>query len=524
MNPLRRIPRPFRPLLHLLCAAPLCAGAQDPCGAWKVISSPSPSSHVVLTDVRAFSADDAWAVGRMLVSVGTGFESHTLAMRWNGASWNVVPTPNPSPYPGGSWCELLALDVVSPNEIWAAGTQRIQGPDGYLGTQILVQRWNGASWSVIPAPMSSGGSGNFVDDLEVIAPDDVWFVGDWLTIPPTGPARKEALTMHWNGSSFSIVPAPFFNNDTLGGHGLTAVSAVASDDVWAVGGGHDGDYVSFSYIVHWDGSQWEHRPGPTAGWFHRLHDVEAVASDDVYAVGDYQDASGYHGLFLHWNGSSWTRLPDPPVGGSALEVAPDGRVYIGGAGVVVWDGAGFVDLESFPAVVGPSVQSIEPIGPCAQWAVGRRLAGNDLASFTARIEPSSDSVGNSYCAGLPNSTGSGASITATGSASIQAADLVLHASSCPPVQPGLFFYGTSQVQLPLGNGLRCVGGNVFRLAVVTTTPQGVAAHALDYDAPPQPAGRILPGSTWHFQYWYRDPQGGGARFNLSDARSIHFAQ
>ena len=39
------------------------------------------------------------------------------------------------------------------------------------------------------------------------------------------------------------------------------------------------------------------------------------------------------------------------------------------------------------------------------------------------------------------------------------------------------------------------------------------------------AGQVLEGSTWHFQCWYRDPQGpGGTGFNLSDAMAVTFRQ
>jgi hypothetical protein len=518
MNQLPRIAL-CSPVLALVTAA-LPSHAQDPCGAWQVVPSQSPTDHVVLEDVHALGSADAWAVGRMYGPVGPDYESQTLALHWDGSAWAVVPTPSPAPYPGGGWCELLAIDAVSDTEIWAAGSQFVQGPDGYIGTQILIERWNGSSWTVFPAPMTVGGSGNFVDGVEVIAADDVWFVGDWLTFPPSGAARKEALTMHWNGSSFTIFPAPFFDNAPVGGHGLTAVSAVSSQDVWAVGGGHDGDYVSFSYIVHWNGSEWQYRPGPTAGWFHRLYDVEAVAHDDVYAVGDYQDASGYHALFLHWDGSAWTRLPDPPVGGGSLEVMPDGRVYIGGAGIAVWDGMGFSTLETFPGVAGPAVWGLAPNGPCSLWAVGRQYRGDAIASFTARLEPGG-AVGTSYCTGAPNSAGAGAAISATGSASISASDLVLHVNGCPPLQSGLFFYGTQQLDLPFGNGVRCVGGTTIRLPLLTTSGGGLAAIILDYDALP-PNGRILPGSSWNFQFWYRDPAGGGANFNLSNASRIDF--
>jgi hypothetical protein len=135
------------------------AGAQDPCGPWTVVQSPSPTEHVVLEDVHALAPDLAWAVGRAYGPVGPGSESQTLAMRWNGTSWTVVPTPSPSPYPGGGWCELLAVEAVSPDDVWAAGDMRVQGPDGFLGTQIMIQRWNGSAWTLFPAPMTSGGSG-----------------------------------------------------------------------------------------------------------------------------------------------------------------------------------------------------------------------------------------------------------------------------------------------------------------------------------------------------------------------------
>jgi len=44
---------------------------------------------------------------------------------------------------------------------------------------------------------------------------------------------------------------------------------------------------------------------------------------------------------------------------------------------------------------------------------------------------------------------------------------------------------------------------------------------LDFSAAPvaSGAGALTVGSTWYFQYWYRDPAASGASFNLSDAAS-----
>jgi hypothetical protein len=37
-----------------------------------------------------------------------------------------------------------------------------------------------------------------------------------------------------------------------------------------------------------------------------------------------------------------------------------------------------------------------------------------------------------------------------------------------------------------------------------------------------PASQIAPGSTWFFQFWYRDSDAGPAAFNLSNGLSATF--
>ena len=491
------------------------ASAQDPCGTWSAVPVPNPagSTHTMLEEVSVLSPSDAWAVGSKRVPTSGGAETQTLAYHWNGSAWTIVPTPSPSPYPGGGWADLQSVEAIAPGNVWAAGGQRIQAPDGFVGTHLLVEHWDGSQWSVVPAPMTVGGSGNFVDDIEAIAANDIWFVGDWLEFPPSSAAQKRALAMHWNGSSFTVHDTPFFDNAPIGGHGLTAVSAVSSNDVWAVGGGHDGDYVGFSYIVHWDGSQWTYRPGPTAGSSQRWRDVHAVAANDVWAIGEYDDASGYHGLFAHWDGSSWTRLPDSPVGGSSLEVLAPDRVYAGGAGVALWNGASWTVVATFPGVSGPSIQSLERIGPCSLWGAGRRLE-DQILPLTVRLDPAGITP---YCTTTPNSAGPGATIGWSGSASIGAHDLVLTASGAPAGRWGRFFYGDQQASAPFGNGVRCVGGHLFRLPMQLTSATGTASRPFTYAG-----SAVTPGSAWNFQFYFRDPAGGGAALNSTNAFEAQF--
>ena len=149
----------------------------------------------------------------------------------------------------------------------------------------------------------------------------------------------------------------------------------------------------------------------------------------------------------------------------------------------------------------------------APWAEGAESHTGAIYTFDLGLTEI-----DSYCDSLPNSTGASARIDWEGSTSPSIADLVLIAEGVPD-QPGLFFLGANQVQLPFGNGLRCVGGQVYRLPVEFASG-GVLRHPLDFGV--LPAMVIEPGSTWNFQAWFRDPAAGGSAFNLSDGLHVPF--
>lgn len=130
--------------------------------------------------------------------------------------------------------------------------------------------------------------------------------------------------------------------------------------------------------------------------------------------------------------------------------------------------------------------------------------------------------GATYCVTAPNSVGSGALISFSGSTSLFLDNLVLEADNAPSGQNGIFYYGPNQVQLPFGDGFRCVGGGVFRFPIIVTNGAGHAQFAVDYGNLPS-GGGISAGDTFNFQFWYRDPSGpGGSGFNLSNGLSLMF--
>lgn len=131
-------------------------------------------------------------------------------------------------------------------------------------------------------------------------------------------------------------------------------------------------------------------------------------------------------------------------------------------------------------------------------------------------------VGTTYCTANNNSTGSPASIFGIGSSTVTDNNFTLGALDLPAGTPGLFFFGPNQVQAPFGDGFRCVGGSIQRLQPpLFGSASGTVSRTVDLTASPA-AGTLTAGSTYYFQYWYRDPSGGTAGFNLSNGLCVSF--
>ena len=133
-----------------------------------------------------------------------------------------------------------------------------------------------------------------------------------------------------------------------------------------------------------------------------------------------------------------------------------------------------------------------------------------------------------YCQTSPNSFGAGATIAPRGIPSIAENFFKVVANDAVPGQVGLFYYGGAAQQVSFGDGFRCVGSGgrgTYRLTPPAPIDGvGFAHHLVDFTIPPAGSGpgKIDPGSTWYFQFWYRDPMGAGSGFNLTDGLEVTF--
>ena len=135
-----------------------------------------------------------------------------------------------------------------------------------------------------------------------------------------------------------------------------------------------------------------------------------------------------------------------------------------------------------------------------------QMSGTWSSGSAVGVGSTTDTIGTNYCSSVPNSTGLAAVISASGSTSVAENDLTLFCGPLPvPDQPGLFFFGPNQTQLPFGNGFRCIATPIVRINPPQSSAAGMAMRVVDLSALGIPAG------TQNFQYWYRDPMGGQLR-------------
>jgi len=289
-------------------------------------------------------------------------------------------------------------------------------------------------------------------------------------------------------------------------------------------------------------------PGARTVYFSRTQNNPDV--DELYAFGDTGAAlvtrwhrpvrwttSHEHGIGL--DGSIYTFTPsdelvrlDPatgnvmssagvlaPLGGpnASPKTAVDalGRVYVSNG----WGGtpASYGRLWAFEADLGTSLFTLDldrqNNGGPALAARGTLVVADRTGVRAYREE---GPLGTPFCVATPTSCGGAASISAFGSEHLANKNLVLSADGVPD-QPGIFFFGTSEIQVPFGNGFQCVGGgDIDRLPVVRGSGCRMTCE-VDFAA--RAALGLGPG-TWKFQAWFRDPAAGGSAFNLSDGLSV----
>jgi hypothetical protein len=210
--------------------------------SWAVQRSPSPSSSSQLTAVAVVSRTNVWAVGYSDSSDGT--TTKTLIEHWNGSSWKIQTSPNPSVTQN----YLCGVDATSGSNAWTSGMYveaGFQGP--------LMEHWNGKSWSIHASARQPSGYEYDPCSIFALSSSNIWAVGSrWYL------NADHTLIEHWNGSTWKVQASPNPAGGDMDENVLNGVIATSATNAWAAGW----SYVRNSghkkaLIEHWNGFTWK---------------------------------------------------------------------------------------------------------------------------------------------------------------------------------------------------------------------------------------------------------------------------
>jgi hypothetical protein len=217
------------------------AVALPACGIWTIVRLPGNGQ---LLDVSTLATNNAWAVGET-----SARSPQALIEHWNGRSWTMVPG---AIAPGVTSTVLSGVSALAANNVWAVG-----GGANKSGSFALIEHWNGSTWTIVPAPTTPARSIPILIKVSAVTPDNIWAAGFELD---TAELQDQPLVEHWDGSQWNIVPLKALSTGNVI---LTGISAISANDVWAVGVSISASKPAQAVSAHWDGSSWSTSTNPT---------------------------------------------------------------------------------------------------------------------------------------------------------------------------------------------------------------------------------------------------------------------
>jgi hypothetical protein len=226
--------------------------------------------------------------------------------------WATTVTPNPGANSVYQTRTLTAVAASSANYVWAVGSYS-KSSTAYLAAPLLA-RWNGTGWhqASLPAPASGVG---VLSAVSAPASNDVWAAGWQNAEPYTGHSLPWVL--HYNGSAWHAVTRTGLPARLQ----VTAVRAVTASNVWLAG--QTSAAPTHAVTAHWNGSSWREWTFSPSGCAALNGLVTLSGTAQVIAAGSVGVCGrGTEAVYvLHWNGSNWSRMSMPSLDGIADALA-----------------------------------------------------------------------------------------------------------------------------------------------------------------------------------------------------------
>jgi len=223
-----------------------------------------------LVSIAALSPTDLWAAGYLLAQTGSQQFLVPFIEHFNGKKWSL----SGAPFATGS--DLLVgvngIAPISDTDVWMTAFDDINGQDG----QGEIFHFDGHTWSLFATADARASTFRAV---AAISSGDVWAVGDQNDLQNT-------LIEHFDGKQWTVIPSPTPANTQV--VELWGVTAISSKDVWASGFQEGLDGKNSPLVLHWNGTKWSLVPAPSEGTRSTTtFGIASVAPGDVWVAGSF---------------------------------------------------------------------------------------------------------------------------------------------------------------------------------------------------------------------------------------------
>jgi hypothetical protein len=269
---------------------------------WTIVPSPNGSTTDFnqLSSVSCASAASCVAVG----AYSNGTSDFTLGESWDGHSWTISPTVNPSTASGNPSQSLSGVACTSSTSCTAVGGYSID----VNTAQTLVETWDGHTWSVVPSANTSSTDADYLNSVSCSTPTSCMAVGSVNSSP------SQTMAEQWNGTTWSIVTT--LNASTTTSNVLNEVTCTNPSFCMAVGYNDTGASPP-SLIEMWNGTAWSIVSGPSTSVPNSdenfLYGVSCTDPSNCVATGHWSNTGDVKDstLIESWNGSAWSIVPSP---------------------------------------------------------------------------------------------------------------------------------------------------------------------------------------------------------------------
>ncbi len=282
--------------------------------SWSVVPTPHAGPDTTLQSIACTSRSYCVAVGYSGVA-GSPVSHRPFAESWTGSSWSAASLPS-----SGSPSALQAVVCTSPTSCTAVGFSTTPGAGL---PAALVEHWDGAAWSAPPVPSASGSVEGEFNAVACGSPRSCVAVGSYSVTGDAEDFENHVLVESWDGFSWSVAPSL-----SPGGWGeLGAIGCVTTTACVAVGSySPTGDIYKPDeqrLVEAWSGRAWSLVPNATSSGDQNLlrsSTLQSVSCDSMtscVAVGSSRDAP----VLETWHDAFWSATGPPTHQGTFKSVA-----------------------------------------------------------------------------------------------------------------------------------------------------------------------------------------------------------